>query len=496
MGIGAVGSGGLLLLLLGLEKSPPTDMSSTTTNPREPLPCATTAATGTTTTASPLTQTQVRNLLTVLGGHAGGKASGPPSLLGRPVLVPFGRVAFWEGELRPERVGAGASPLPSPPPSEIRSDDDDEEEVRVAVGNGTSAPEAGSTMSLSAAIQWLEGQRHEREGGGGSSPGGGEELSAPDGGGRPRTPVSAPVVGPSSSWTPSSELPCLVDIQEEYAADGRRVHGEALDVSSRLRAVWEEAGEAKEVWNGDEHDDEHERGNQRGAVDMEAAGGGDGPVDGDNNNVRGTAAPSASDDEYERLSRRLEELALLEEEEEQRRGRGETTARASGRGPSPAGRKKPNAGGSPPLQFKRGFLNTKSSNKRGTANPRMGAQPPGQLDDGPDEGPQRRITIDTTRNTVQEIPRVGRQLPVPSKQSPPTPQRQYEQEQQQRSWVDPQVFSGHVHERPSPAARRQDQAVDHGVVQTTEAAQEPAPPPHGTEKRRVSRFAKERMERR
>ncbi len=325
---------------------------------------------------------------------------------------------------------------------------------------------------------------------------------------------------PSSS--PSPVVFPLVDIQEEYTPDGRQVYGKAVDVSSRLRSLWKEHGEMK-TNHDDDDDDDGDAGdvmkyiNPKDDSTHEAADDAlpqAGPLD------RPKAGPPVvSDEEYERISRRLEELALLEESQQRGGGTSRIGRPATTKGPPPQQqyRKKAPSSSSSSLQFKRGFLNAKPKKERipnKTPPPSSSSETliggndnetgrPKTVLSGEEEPHRRTITIDTTRNTIQEIPRVGRQLPVPPKQQQAEQnsisQRQQKQQTSGRPLVDPKVFSGHIQERPTPAAtsRRRQMTMGNDDDEIISANVNPVrlnPSGSGTRPKRTSWFAQERMQ--
>jgi hypothetical protein len=176
-----------------------------------------------------------------------------------------------------------------------------------------------------------------------------------------------------------------------------------------------------------------------------------------------------SDEEYDQLARRLEELARLEEEAEEAaklqhfRPVPVSSISSSTANKSSTSKGSNGGGGGGGLQFKKGFLNKASKPK------------------GPTEKKTTRITIDTTKNTVQEIPsRVSNPQVIPSKEHSSNQVRMNQQRQTQQ--LDSQLFSGQIQERQPQFSESQ----------TAQSLSNQAPQPPQKEKR-MSRFARERL---
>ncbi|KAG7356574.1 hypothetical protein IV203_001260 [Nitzschia inconspicua] len=430
-----------------------------------------------------LTTEQVDLLLKKLRG--GATTSSEPttisSLKGQKVLIPFGRCAFWEGELNPSTfIDDDVAKVPEERTSNIvgkRRDSaaEGEEEVYISTKRHTvSTSEALAddliSVPLSRAIGWLEEYSS-------SSIASKQRKAAQE------EPAKAKIVTkrqvPSTTKTPSSgarptstsddmiSFP-MVEIQEEYTEDGQQLYGKAIDITSRLEALWKhEDGSSRHRQNEEEKYD-HETGVEYSMTSTNSDNG-ENPHTKMQQNVPNMTdqdskvAPTISDEEYDRLSQRLEELAFFEEQEQQIKAA-----------------KKKSAG----LTFQKGFLNAvKPKSKRiattnKTSTGRADESTKTSISPNPDlSGVNRKskVTIGENQNKVKEIPQEGRQQPVPPRQGV---------QQTSSRMIDPSLFSGLIQERTdaTTAGNRDTPAVASSSGNNT------------TKKKRVSRFAQERQQ--
>jgi hypothetical protein len=437
------------------------------------------------------------------------RVGGEVSLQGRPVLIPFGRCAFFEGELQPNKIvvpkknaegedvettmespaGATSTNLHPPPHQAVT----EQEEVYIAVPTTIRAGKADATTTtttttdstttdplpvpLSEAIRWLKDHSSSIDSKpmakGGNKPPPTEPKKTSTTPSKVRTTSShnnTSVASPADAAFP------LVDIQEEYTEDGRQVYGKAVDITSKLKELWKtddrhsRGGEEKHPYDYDDDNDDHTNLD----VDESVAHNVLNDMIGESSSPksspsRSSARPTVSDEEYDRLSKRLEELARLEEEEQQRQPRTSSLQQSTKNNYAVKNKK------STSLQFQRGFLNAKPKPAKKTALKEEAVTK------------KSKITIDTTKNTIQEIPKVGRQQPVPPKQP------LFQPHSSAPVMMDAgNVFSGVIQERaasgnPSAAAAKPTAA-------TTSTASMNNNINDAGKKKRVSRFAQERRQ--
>ena len=217
----------------------------------------------------------------------------------------------------------------------------------------------------------------------------------------------------------------FVEIQEEYTDDGKQVYGKAVDISSKLQSLWkhEEIDRRKEeqkYQSDDEEDDEYGVINQTKVTTDHVVNQESARIS--NEDTSDISSPpkakkpevTISDQEYDRISKRLEELALLEEQESQQPKQKVPLSQPKKTNSS----KKATTGGA--FKFQKGFLNAKpkkASIKTTKTQATAKIDTPQQSSSEPAVTKKSKITIDTSKNTIQEIPKEGNQNPVPPKQS-------------------------------------------------------------------------------
>jgi hypothetical protein len=444
-----------------------------------------------------LTTDQIDRLLETLQNNNGeATAASNPSLRGQQVLIPFGPCAFWEGELNP-------SPYVDKPTENTRADDDttnasteksslitpltgkEEEEVFVAV-KGSASPETAAenliSMPVSRAMEWLQkhGSSHSKQQQSKPATKKSPNPSAPS---KTQPSVKATNAPSSKSSTATRKnreeksaavaFP-MVEIQEEYTEDGQQVYGKAIDVTARLEALWKKDQQASQQRTQEEeekvapYDDDYDRHvDSATAVDNKVPPQAYQEQEHDNVVLQEPEPTSKiTDEEYDRLSRRLEELALLEEQEQQ--------AKQKSKGL---------------LAFKKGFLlNAKKPKGKPTpASKSIKANSGNSAASLDSLGATRKskVNIDLNQNIVHEIPSEGRQQPLPLRQVAPI---QQQQRQQSNRTMDPTMFSGQIHERPV-AVPSVGATGTPGMATTSTTVKSETP-----KKKRVSRFAQERQQ--
>jgi len=536
----------------------------------------------------------------------GGKSSErtTTALKGRKVLVPaFGNIAFYEGELAPKTVDGDEIVYVSTPnaknSSAITSKKTTiplkEEQQYHAQKPTLPAKEDITPMRLSETIEWLKMN---------SSFAGKSEIakattkmvindkekmnnSSNDASISPSTAPKKPILKPSSPITTKPSSPTtsstsqgpMFNINEEYSADGRQIMGEAVNLSTRLKAVYGDQN-PKQPWNNPESKTE--------AYTKEEDGGAASPA---KEIPISKQKKQVSDQECDRISKRLEELALMEEEEAKRVKEGKKVPlRPLGGGAAKDGGKQRRSNNDKSsFGFKKGFLNNSSNSNKSKSNKKVTAKkttvvgvtttnanttspssmpskqndlsstqiqiklpqrdqkfedehsrfkisctkasPPGDVttDTSPNKIqrklPERDkkfeeehtrfklsckeeglepsgggVKIDLSKNKVHEIPREGRQMPIPKKQPPQQDQKfeeQYSRVNENNSrLLHSSVFSGQISERNKAtsvisadvakrvAANEQTQSLQHELAQQQRQ----------TRTKRVSRFKQERQQ--
>ena len=345
-----------------------------------------------------------------------------PKLKGRSVLIPFSKQAFLEGELDPTTTTADGEKA--------------QEQVRVVVDSQI------QTVTTGEAKLWLEQYSS------------GKQT-------KKTTTVNdkEPTIQPplprqkSKKHNPKAVIPSpppdlsfggFVEIQEEYNADGKQVRGNAIDVSRQLNEIWKNASEPPLqptfVMSSQEEESDMINSEEKELVPKR---------------------PPISDEAYEQLSKRLDELARMEEEAEE-----------EAKNPKPMKIKKASKQTSS-SGWKKGFLTSSNAKTpKAKAKPRKKTSAVSRpmndettiIERSVGKNSSSSVSFDTTQNQIQEIPRVGTQ-PVP----PKTGSSKSLQES---------IFSGIIEERP--------------VIQERPVVRGPQPT---KPKKKLSRFARERQNR-
>lgn len=512
-------------------------------------------------------------------------SSPPPpqqKLKGREVLVPvFGGVAFYEGELRPESRRKSGS-----------SGEEEEEEEIVYLSTAETTTRSGkqqqqhhhqqqnkstemdiTPVSLWDAIEWLwKNSTHAVEASSKSKTEARTKNVAASNDKTKPSDATKQQAAPAPVQQSSNKQPTpysrsrepgaaqnvvagpMFNINEEYSADGTRIVGEAVNLSSRLKAVY-----------GDDDNDNTDDNNNiyhtttpyaydtKGEDSKTEAD--DAPFDPTlvveettttaSSSVNAASTKQISDEEYSRISKRLEDLALMEEEESKRKkdGRRKPAKPLGGGGSGSegvsavAGRAKSKSSS---FGFKKGFLNNNASASKKMAMQTKPATTTTMSSPKASQGGDATatatatascttaafevsakqasggVTIDVSQNKVYEIPREGKQQPVPVRK-PPRNDRLFESHQpphpnntNTNRFLDASVFSGQISERrlpvgalplpPTPtvisadvaarvAANEQTNSLQHELEQQQRQHQL-----RQTRPKRVSRFKQQRQE--
>ncbi len=295
----------------------------------------------------------------------------------------------------------------------------------------------------------------------------------------------------------------MFNISEEYSADGTRIVGEAVNLSTRLKAVY--GDDNPENFNQPRSEDSKIE-DEDAPFDPTIGKEQEGKLD-----VPATAA--ISDEEYDRISKRLEELALMEEQEAKREKEGrrkpaKTLGGKVGANQSTQTKKyKAKSKSNSSFGFQKGFLNKKATKTKTTTKTNTQTNTKAMNAAKRDSKSQQSgVTIDVSQNKIHEIPREGRQQPVPSRKPSQQDQGHVPQPIHGSRLLDTSVFSGEIVERTIPkgsssrlnsgvisrdvaarvAANEQTQSLQHELAQQQQQRQ--------ARPKRVSRFRQQRQE--
>lgn len=415
-------------------------------------------------------------------------------LAGRRVMIPVTTQAFFEGHLRPPPGPKDADTTSSikPRPSEER--------VSANLGDGHLAD-----MSREEAADFIQ-RRIDA-----AAPSSAPSVSKPkkksslkQTRARPTTKSDKQQKQQPQPQPPVAQtvLP-FFEIREELDAEGREVKAEAVNVAQETKALKDALRSQKDsngASGGEETKGIHELiENIDIGVDEN---GNDGNVqEADDDDVEVQQHEPISDDKYNSLSARLDELARLEEDagknkNEEKSSRKRLQGKAWGKGflsgsetttskkaaASSTSKKKKSTGGKNTGGWSRGFLNAepKAENK---SPPKI--EPKAVSSDEPER--QRKVAFG--ENEIKEIPRIGHNSVKVALQKPKPAA-----EPQEGELIAKDVFSGVVMERPKStsisAGIVQQQAPVPSQVQQQQQHQQQQP------KKKLSRFAQQRLEQR
>ena len=443
-------------------------------------------------------------------------------LKGRDVLIPFNRIAFYEGELNPETtLTQPTTKLDTNDDNKVanvggnKGDVDDDGgggsgEAEVVYVNSTTETTATTTiastsssssnydnnlhrMTVPDTINWLRSSSSSLKSTSKPKPKPTSTLKPKeikvDGRENKNSSNRRDDDGGGSSGAPIPSV-SVFNIQEEYTADGKCVFGKAVDLSARIQHVYGKNGNG----DGDNNEnDESKSDDDNVSSDKCDSDSGTDTVAADIDGVVSSSKKKeVSDEEYDRIAKRLDELALLEQQE----------ANMKGRRP----KSKPLGSTSSGFGFKKGFLNNNNNNNSSSTNKKKKKK---QLQSSEEMnatsnnrerkisssssvggGDRDRVTIDTSKNKIREIPREGNQQPLPIRKTNNTTTVQYNQQQHQQQqhntrMLDRSIFSGQISERNTNNINTTTNTTPVIISETTAStptSQEPM------KKKRVSRF--------
>ena len=401
-------------------------------------------------------------------------------LKGRDVLIPFNKIAFYEGELNPETtLTQSTTKLDTNDDNKVanvggnKGDVDDDGgggsgEVEVVYVNLTTETTATTTiastsssssnydnnlhrMTVPDTINWLRSSSSSLKSTSTSKPKPKPKEGKVDGRENRNSSNRRDDDGGGSSGVPIPSV-SVFNIQEEYTADGKCVFGKAVDLSARIQHVYGKNGNG----DGDNNEnDESKSDDDNVSSDKCDSDSGTDTVAADIDGVVSSSKKKeVSDEEYDRIAKRLDELALLEQQE----------ANMKGRRP----KSKPLGSTSSGFGFKKGFLNnnnnSSSTNKKKKKKQLQSSEEMNATSNNRERkisssssvggGDRDRVTIDTSKNKIREIPREGNQQPLPIRKTNNTTtvqnnqqQQQHQQQQHNTRMLDRSIFSGQISER-------------------------------------------------
>ena len=410
---------------------------------------------------------------------------------GRKVMVPITRQAFMEGHLQP--------------PTDDSVSSVGEEIVLANLGSGHLAE-----MSRDDAADFIQRRI--------------DAAVAPKmstSASKKKQPKKSALIS-SAKTTAKSQPPAqshtilpFFEIREEYDASGHEVKAEAVNVANDMKALKDALRSQKTGANGDGDytkqirelietidigvDDDTCMG-QESSGDFDAE---DEAID----DVEPERQEPVSDEQYNSLSTRLDELARMEEDDEKNKsegkssrqrlqgkawgkgflsskgGRGGATAGKSQEGKTGKKKKKDAAAGG----WNSGFLNAEPKKKKASAG---GTTVTTNTADEPER--QRKVAFGT--DEVKEIPRIGntsikaaQQMQKAGRLQQQQPVAMPQEEQQESEPISREVFSGVVTERSAIGT-----STSTSVMSPEQPEQQQQPPP----KKKLSRFAQQRLEQR
>ncbi|OEU19470.1 hypothetical protein FRACYDRAFT_235524 [Fragilariopsis cylindrus CCMP1102] len=401
-------------------------------------------------------------------------------LKGRDVLIPFNKIAFYEGELNPETIlTQSTTKLDTNDDNKVtnvggnKGDVDDDggggdgevEIVYVNLTTETTASTSSSSsncdnnlhrMTVPDTINWLRSSSSSLKSTSKPKPKPTSTLKPKeinvDGRENKNSSNRRDDDGGGSSGAPIPSV-SVFNIQEEYTADGKCVFGKAVDLSARIQHVYGKNGNGdgdnneNDESKSDDDDVSSDKCDSDSGTDTVAA-----DIDGV---VSSSKKKEVSDEEYDRIAKRLDELALLEQQE----------ANMKGRRP----KSKPLGSTSSGFGFKKGFLNnnnnSSSTNKKKKKKQLLSSEEMNATSNSRERkisssssvggGDRDRVTIDTSKNKIREIPREGNQQPLPIRKTNNTTtvqnnqqqQQQHQQQQHNTRMLDRSIFSGQISER-------------------------------------------------
>ena len=268
-----------------------------------------------------------------------------------------------------------------------------------------------------------------------------------------------------------------IEIREEIDGAGVPVRSETIDVTEQLQYLKTKGGEDTDGPLKSEHSPDLKQSTPRGDEDEVM------------NEVLAAAEPTArlkslSDSEYDMLSSRLDELAILEEQAESQKDanlKSSTTLQSQG--------------------WSKGFLNKKPNKSKAKVNVKPGTSAPAMSDSArtklnpPEDAPARASTRKTVAfggTEIKEIPRVGERSVRDTIQRPPSRP------------LEASVFSGVVQEMHSALASPSNvgalppkKGASRFAQQMRDSGGSTSAPPEQNQPqsmKKISRFAQERQQ--
>ena len=424
-------------------------------------------------------------------------------LAGRKVMVPVTRQAFMEGHLQPPPTDVDAT-------AATESQSISEEKVLANLGGGQLAEmsRADAAAFIQRRIDAVTSQSSTAS-----------KMSAAKASTSKEKQPKKSALKPSSkqSAKPQPQAHTILpffEIREEYDSSGQEVKAEAVNVANEMKAL-KDALRSQNTGAGGDGDDAKQI---RELIETIDIGGGDDGGDVGQQQVSGDDAEAmyeeepeqqepVSDEQYDSLSARLNELAKMEEEAEKNKNQGQSSrqrlqGKAWGKGflssngggaaaqsqkqKTKTGKKKKNGGSG---GWNTGFLNAKPK-KKGSASAG------GMVATGIADGPERQRKVAFGADEVKEIPRIGNTSIKAVQQMQKAGRSQAQQSQQQpvaapqeqeTEPISKEVFSGVVKERGAAAGTGTSVVISEQPPQQ----QQQQPP-----KKKLSRFAQQRLEQR
>lgn len=325
-------------------------------------------------------------------------------LTGRRVMIPFTSKAFFEGSLQPTiEVSSG------------------KEQVMIKMTEEKSV-EANRSDTLDLLEKRIQAVQETVR-----------ELTKKKANAAAASPKAPAVADDQPSGLP------FFEIREEFDEHGKEISSEAINVAKELEFLQRsEEGKMDSAIRATPV-------KQPVVVEVEAT----------------ATKPKVSDEEYNDIASRLEELSMLEEEAEAMKKLNQTSSkRLQGSG------------------WAKGFLNKKKPAKK---KPTKSAGKPKPLQAAAGESSMgRKVGFQEENNQIKEIPRVGeRSLPSKAQSTQSTPTKPIENS----------VFNGVIQERPVAST-----VLERPTVTATGGVQERPAATAAAPKKKLSRFAQQRLE--
>ena len=250
------------------------------------------------------------------------------SLSGRKVMVPLTRQAFMEGHLQPQPTDGGVI-------AATESQSISEEKVLANLGGGQLAE-----MSRADAAAFIQ-RRIDAVTSQSSAPKMSAAKSSASTGKKNKQPKKSALKVSSKQSAKSQAQPQphtilpFFEIREEYDSSGQEVKAEAVNVANEMKALKDALRSQNTGAGGDGEDAKQIReligtidiggGDDGGDVGQQQASGDDGAEDEAMYDEEPEQQEPVSDEQYDSLSARLDELAKMEEEAEKNKNEGQSS---------------------------------------------------------------------------------------------------------------------------------------------------------------------------